>query len=113
MSVKNIVLAIPLTSFNSAALAAGYAPINAAGFPEPLFLVRLINNSNADVTISYDGVNDADFVPHGTQLQLNFQTNGQPNNFNALLAKGTVVYVKGAAGAGLIYLAGYYQPQGA
>lgn len=110
MSVKNIVKAIPLTSINSTTFFGAYLPINPTGLPQACFLIRIYNNSGVDVTISYDGSTDNDIIPHGTSEQLNFQTNSQPNNQVALLAKGTIVYVRGTVSTGLVYLAGYYQP---
>jgi len=113
MAVKNSVNQIPLTSINSAAFTGAYQLISgAAGITNSCFLIRIINNSNQNITISYDGVNDHDFLPTLMTLQLPFQSNSQPNNFNANLSKGTKIYVKGAAGAGLVYLAGYFQAQG-
>lgn len=100
---------IILTEFDSANLVAGFLPINPLGLPEACFLIRIINNSDTDVIVSYDGLNDHEFVPGGTQATLNFQTNAVPNNKECLLAKGTVIYVRGTAGQGDIYLSGYYQ----
>lgn len=112
MSVKNKVLAIPLTSIDSATFTGMYQAINTGGLARPCFLVRIINDSNTDITVSGDGVTDNDFVRAGETAQFNFQTNSQPNNNMAFLAQGTVIYVKGAAGIGNIYLAAYFQPQG-
>lgn len=111
MAVKNIVLPIPLTSTSAVFFDGTYKLINTAGLPEACFMIRIINDCNRDVTVSYDGVNDHDFVPTDTSIQLNFQTNSQPNNFIAKLAAGTKIYVKGVAGIGNVLLAGYYQPQ--
>jgi hypothetical protein len=113
MSVKNIVLAIPLTSIDSATFTGVYQPINPNGLDRPCFLIRITNDSNVDVTISGNGTTDNDFIRAGETLQLNFQTNSQPGNYVANLAKGTIIYVKGSAGvgnSGSIYLAGYFQP---
>lgn len=115
MAVKNNVLPIPATSVDSATFGAAYVLLSAtAGIPFPLFLVRIFNNSNVNVLISYDGTNTHDFVTAGGVLELNFQTNSQPNTMIAKLAAGTKIYAKattGGAGVGLVYLAGYYQPQ--
>lgn len=108
---KNFVLPIPLSSINSATFTGSYQLLSAAaGLPQPCFLVRIINFSSVPVTVSYDGVNDHDFVHQEDILQLNFQTNAQPQNWAALLAKGTKIYVKGSAGTGNVYLAAYYSP---
>jgi len=110
MAVKNKVLAIPLTNVASSTLGASYLPINATGLANPCFLIRITNASNKDVTISYDGVNDHEYLVSATFMDINAQTNSQPNTNIANFATGTVVYVKGTAGTGIIYLSGYYQP---
>jgi hypothetical protein len=62
------------------------------------------------VGISYNGTDVNDVVRASSDFTLNFQTNSQPSNFVALMKKGTVIYVKGAAaGVGLIYMTAYYQ----
>jgi len=108
---KNYVAAIPMTSIDAATFTGNYQAINAAGLPEACMLVRLINDSNRDVTISYDGVNPHDYVPSTERLELNLQANSQPNGYVALLKQGTVLYVAAAAGTGFVYLAGYYNPR--
>lgn len=109
MSVKNSVAAIPLKSIDSSAFTGSYQLIYSGGTPNACFLLSIINNSNKDVTVSYDGTNDHDFVPTLKIRDLPVQTNSQPNNKTALFAAGTKVWVKGAAGTGSVYLAGYYQ----
>lgn len=112
MGVKNIVQAIPLTNIASASLTANYKPINAGGLTASCFLIRFNSTSTTDVTISYDGVNDHEFLLHGNYFNIFAQTNSQPNNYVAQFPKGMVVYVKGVAGDGNIYLSGYMQPSG-
>ena len=109
MAYKNIVQAIPLASVASTALGT-YALI--ATLPNACFLLRIVNNSDADVTVSYDGSHDNDFVPHGTQLNVNAQTNSSPQNHQALFPQGFKVYLKGTAGmSGSVYICAYFQPQ--
>ncbi len=116
MAVKNQVKAILMTSIDATTFTGAYLPINPLGLPNPCFLIRIINNSNMPITISYDQTipsdakSDADFLPANEELQLNFQTNSQPSNWWANLQQGTIVYVKGAVGTGKVYLVGYYQP---
>ena len=109
MSVKNSVAAIPLKSIDSSTFTGSYQLIYSSGTPNACFLLSIINNSNKDITISYDGTNDHDFVQTLKTRDLPVQTNSQPNNKVALFASGTKVWVKGAAGSGSVYLAGYYQ----
>ncbi len=113
MAVKNSVLPIPMTSADSSLFAGAYVLLSGAGgLTEPCIMLRIINDSNVDVTISYDGIADHDFVPTGTSLNLQFMTNSQPTNRSCSMAEGTRVYVKGVAGLGSVYIAGFFQPQG-
>ena len=106
MSV-NYVRAITLTSINTATLSGGYDVVN-AGLSEACFLLRIINDSNRDVTISYDGVTAHDYVIAGTQMEINAQANSSLPGKVALFKKGLPIYVLGTAGTGYIYIAGYY-----
>ncbi len=112
MALKNTVLPIPLKSIDSASFTGSYQLLSAAGgIPQPCFMVMMSNSSNVPVTISYDGTTDADYLLPSTDRVFNFQTNSGPSNFAAYLAKGTKVYVKGAAGTGLFYMSAWYQPR--
>lgn len=109
--VKNIVQAVGLTVIDSATFTGAYQAINPNGLEEACFFLRIINDSTVDVTVSYDGVIDHDYVQTTEIFELPAQTNSQPNNFVANFKKGQVVYVKAAAGVGFVMLAGYYQPR--
>lgn len=111
MAVKNYVLAIPLTSIASSTVGGTYAAINPTGLPNACFELRITNNSNKDITISYDGINDHEYLPTASAaLQIYGQQGAQPSSFIANFAKGTVIWVKGTAGTGNIYLSGFYLP---
>lgn len=113
MASKNSIKAIPMTAVASTAFTGSYQLLSAAGgIPNACFLLKIVNNSDQDVSVSYDGTTDNDFVPKGAMAQLPFQNNSQPNNFIANIPQGTKVYIKGTAGmAGSVYLVGYYSPQ--
>ena len=103
---KNRLLPIGITSFDTASLAVGYLPINPLGIDEPCCILRIINNSTADVTVSFDGVNNNDVVVSGDTLQLYAPILVYDR---ADFKKGTVIYLKGAGvGVGYVYLSGYY-----
>jgi len=104
---KNLVKPLVLRTFNAAALVAGFLPINALGLDGPCFTLTLTNSSNVAVTFSFDGVNAHDYL-----LPNSSKTLYAPMSFLGEFSgwrKGLVVSVSGAAGAGLIYLTGYYQ----
>lgn len=105
---QNSVKSFTLSSVLSSTVTALYAPLNGAGFSHAPFFVRIINASSQAITVSYDGVNDHEFILSNTIFELPSQTNSQPNAHMALFPKHTIVYIKGTAGTGTIYLSGYY-----
>lgn len=109
---KNIILTIPMTTFNSSGITGSYAPMITGGLAQACYLLRITNACNKDITISLDGVNDADYIFTNTANNIPAIYSLQPNGFVALFTKGQQIYVKGTAGTGNIYIAGYYQPQG-
>ena len=112
MAVKNKILTIPLGSFASNSMSGTYQPVfSGNGIPNACFSLRVINNSTQDVTISFDGTNDSDYVIKATSQNIPAIYALLPNTLSAQFAQGTQVYVKGTAGTGTIYISGYYQPQ--
>ena len=111
MAFRNSVTPIALSSINSATFTGSYQLLSAAaGLPAACIMLHIANNSTVPITVSYNGTTDHDFILSAHDRELNFQTNGQPQNFAASLPKGTKIYVKGTGpGTGSIYLAGYYQ----
>jgi hypothetical protein len=114
MAYQNKIKTIPLTSFDSASLTGSYQAINSSGFEESIFLMRLINDATTDITISYDGITDHDHlagtaasIPRET-LQIDLTQKPAASGY-VFFPKGTVVYIKGIAGVGTIYLSAYYQ----
>ena len=102
------VKACVLKSLDTSTLTGIYLPVNPLGLDGACFSLRIINNSNKDLTISYDGVTDHDFLPAGDYMHYDFQLNWMPGNMLALMAKGTKIYVKATAGTGYVYVTGYY-----
>ena len=108
MANMNYIKAAAITSISSASITGTLQVINTSGFPGPAVMIRLINASNKDVAVSYDGAHANDYVQAGTTLQLTPQMNSAPNNWMAMFKKGTKVYVSGDTGSGYLYLAVYY-----
>jgi capsid protein len=108
---KNYIEAVPLASIDSATFTGNYLPINGAGLTEACSLIRITNDSNVDITISYDGATPHDYLRAGDKLELNLQANSQPNGYMSFLKQGQVVYVLAAPGIGYVYLAGYFNPK--
>jgi hypothetical protein len=115
MSVKNSISSIPAATFNSTALMnLVYQPVNIGGLPDACFEIIISNLTNTEIIYSFDGVTDHNYM-NPEQILILRGGNGasQPNNSSASWAKGTILYVRGTAGVGLIVLAGLYQNQGA
>lgn len=108
MAVQNRVHALPIRSFNSASATASYQALNGAGIPEACFILRIYNDSDQNITISYDGTTDNDIIIAGELFDYNFSSMAQPGANPAQLAKGTKIYGKGTAGTGTIYITGYF-----
>ena len=105
---QNSVKPFVLSSKASSTITGNYTAINSSGFIQAPFFIRINNASNQAITVSYNGVNDHEYIPSNSILELPTQTNSQPNAHMALFPKNTVVYVKGTAGTGNVYLSGYY-----
>jgi hypothetical protein len=83
------------------------------GIPRPCFLLKIINTSDVNVLVSYDGVYGNDVVLARNEIVLPFQENGQQPGHVCLMAKGTPVYLATATvpgKGGAIYVISYYQP---
>jgi len=112
MAYQNCLRAIPLSTLNAAALGAAYQEVNTGGLDYSCVLLRINNGGNTAITISFDGTTDHEYLTAGQDLLINSQTNSSPNNYACQFKRGTIIYVKGTAGAGTISLSGYYQPIG-
>jgi hypothetical protein len=95
-----------LVTFNSATLSGGYDD-SGAEFSSPVMLLRIINDSDTDVQISYDGVTSHDFLPDGEYLEINLNILERKSDMS-FFPKGTNIYFKGIAGTGNIYVSAYY-----
>jgi hypothetical protein len=106
----NRIEAITLGTFDSANLTANFQPIYAGGLPHSLAYLRIINKSNVDIIISYDGITNNDYIVAGDTLTLPAQLISQPKSQVAQLPAGSLLSIKQAtaAGVGIIYVSGYY-----
>ena len=102
---KSKVLPGVLLSIASSTITGAY---EAAGtLLHPARIVKFTNNTTQDVTLSWDGTNNNEYIPAGSFLLLDFTSNavaGAPLQVN----NGTVFYVKGTAGTGNFYISYYY-----
>lgn len=116
---KNFVSAMPMAMLDAATLVGGiYTPINADVLTgnlrqtliSPCVILRIINDSNVEVIISFDGVTPHDLVGAGNTITLPFQSGSSPTNWKACLPNNLMIYAMAAgAGIGTILVGGYYQ----
>ena len=93
-----------LRSVDSATFAGAYVAVGGP-LQHPSYILKLVNNSTVLVTISIDGVTDVDVAPSGS-FWLYDEDEG--NQQHPGMPAGTQIYVKGAAGTGLVYLVSQY-----
>jgi hypothetical protein len=70
-------------------------------------ILKIVNNTNADLTISFDGTTDNDFVPANSFCLYDFNANADENN-EFYLSLNTQIYVKGSPGSGSVYAVALY-----
>jgi len=103
--------AIPLTTFDTSGLTGSYATLNGTGIEQPVKILKVINKSDTDITISYDGTTDQDIVSAGDAFIIDVQANNETGGGRRgylRLSKGQIIYGKGSAGTGNVYIIGYY-----
>ena len=103
-----VIKAIERTQFDTAGLGLPFVALNPLGLTESCFLLRLINQSDTGVTISYDGVDAHDYIRADSTSDLLGSSSLQGTGITGAWRKGAKVYVSGIAGVGHIFLAGYY-----
>ena len=84
-----------MRSVASTALTGSYQVIGSA-LAYPSIITKMVNNSDVDVTISTNGVDDMDSAPSGGFWLYDFSKN--INECNLSFPKGTQFYIKGTAG---------------
>lgn len=105
---QNTVKAIPLTTILSAALPAAYPAVPQVTLPNAIFFLRIVNNTNQHIHISFDGVTDHEYVIKDQVFEINTQTNSLPNNKVGLFATRETIFIKGAGGGTGVTISGYY-----
>ena len=109
---KDAVKAINLFSIDATTVNGTFQLISNNPIPVATFFLRITNSSNQDMSISFDGINDNDFVLSRNYIDIPMQTNNQPNGHIALLPAQTFVWVRGTtAASGRVIVSGYYQDQ--
>ncbi len=108
---QNKVKAATRGSLAGMSVSSSYQAINSTPFVGACFRIAIYNTTNGAIDISFDGSTDHDVVPATSYIVIDAQTNAQPSAFTALFSKNLVVYAKGSAAAGTVYVSGYYVTQ--
>jgi len=87
-----------LKSLAAASVVAGYTIVGST-FAHPVRILKVVNDTDGDVTISYDGVNDQDFIPANGAFIYDYGSDksGQAQNLEQPVGFGVYVKRNGAA----------------
>jgi len=64
----------PLRSLAFGSISGTYAGVGSV-FSNPVRIIKIWNNTNADLIISFDGVTDRDFIPAGAGQVIDYASN--------------------------------------
>lgn len=95
-----------LRSIDSATFTGSYQAVGTK-LSNPTRIVKFTNNSTKDVTLSWDGSTDHEYLPAGSFLLLDVSSDRETANIFEIGAN-TQFYVKGSAGTGSFYISTYY-----
>lgn len=111
---------VEMAIFNTAGMAGTYAPLNSSssyvvytgnGFPDDIKILKIYNDGTNGVTISLDGTTNHDYMPSKGTLIVDLQANHADNASNGMGLKngrkGQLLYGKGTAGVGNLYISGF------
>jgi hypothetical protein len=87
-----VVAAEALRSLAFGSIGITYLPIGTP-FEHPIRIVKIINTTNSDMIVSFDGINDHDYVPAGGFTLYDLTTN-QNESAGWFFKIGTQVYIK-------------------
>jgi hypothetical protein len=82
-----------LRSLGFAGISGAYAAVGTA-FSDPVRMLKVVNNTDANLIISYDGSTNQDYVAATSAFIYDFTSNVANTGDSLELAKGTTLYVK-------------------
>ena len=88
----------PLRSLASGSISGTYAKVGTP-LAHPTSMVYIWNNTDADLLISYDGINDHSFQPTKAGRAIDYGSDKADKAGELRQAAGTQIYVKQASGA--------------
>lgn len=93
MASTQVVQPETLKSIAEVNISATYAAVGTP-FSNPIRIMVLVNNTDGDMFISLDGINDQMFMPKSTSRVYDFNTNRLNVDQQFVVQKGTQVYVR-------------------
>lgn len=105
-ALSTVLLPDTLRSIDSATFTGNYL---AVGTPllQGARIVKFTNATSVAVTISWDGINDAEYMPSNSFTLLDVSANRENSQYIEIRT-GTQFYAKGASGTGNFYISVYY-----
>lgn len=102
---SQIVRVDALRSISNASISSSYQALGSS-LAHPMRLVRIMNNTNGDMLISFDTVTDNMFIPAGSFVLYDLTTNREESLTYFVFAVGTQFYIKysSAPTTGSVYL---------
>lgn len=91
-----------MRSLGFASISGTYAGIGSA-LTNPCRIIKIVNTTDADITISDNGIRDVDIVPAGSFTLYDLTTNS-----NMYIDLGTRLYAKGSPTSGSVYVVSLY-----
>lgn len=96
---------LPMRVIDASTFNGSFLPVSDA-VDEPIRIARFINDTDQDVTVSWDGVQNHDFVPAKTALTLDVTSN-KTDEGGYFIAVGTQFFVSASVGTGFFNIALY------
>ncbi len=104
-------LAETLRTLAFGSISGTYAALGTA-LANPCRILYIVNNTDALLTFSFDGVNDHFVIPSMSFMILDVTSNMSIPGGWLTIAQGTKIYVKGSPGSGSVYLSVFYGGNG-
>lgn len=109
MAFKNQINALSIAGLSATLFNNTYQQLS-TGIAHPCYLLRITNDSDQDVFVSFNGSTGHEFIAAGKTVDFTAPAVSPGVSGVAYFGKGTPVYIKGAsAGTGYVYLSGFYQ----
>lgn len=103
MTQSQVVRVDTLRSIGFASISGTYATVGTP-FSHPMRLVKFVNITDGNLTISFDGVNDNDIIPAGGFALYDLTTNKILPDTTFVFQEGTQVFIKGTVTTGNFYV---------